>query len=56
LEIKDDFVDGANHHMFDDKKARFDTMNSLASYSFQMYEAKCQKAPSDKVTEEQLQH
>jgi hypothetical protein len=27
-------IDGSNQHMFDDKKARNDAMNSLASYCF----------------------
>lgn len=34
LKDQDKFIDGSNDHMFDDKKARFDTMNSLASFKF----------------------
>jgi hypothetical protein len=41
-------IDGSNQHMFDDKKARNDAMNSLASYCFQMHEVEMQKINVDK--------
>ena len=31
---QDVHLDGSNQHMFEDKKARHDAMNSLASFSF----------------------
>jgi len=36
-------LDGLNNHMFEDKKARYDAMNSLASNFFQMHELEKQK-------------
>ena len=36
-------LDGSNQHMFENKKARHDAMNSLASYCFQMHELEIQK-------------
>jgi hypothetical protein len=43
LKEQDVHLDGSNSHMFDDKKARHDAMNSLASFSFQMHEIESQK-------------
>jgi len=45
--LKDEEADlhGSNQHMFENKKARHDAMNSLASHYFQMYEMELQKVP-----------
>jgi hypothetical protein len=52
LKDSDKFMDGSNEHMFDDKKGRFDAMNALASYSFQMYEVELQKVHGDETNTE----
>lgn len=36
-------LDVSNGHMFENKKARHDAMNSLASFYFQMYEVELQR-------------
>lgn len=45
--LKDEEADlhGSNQHMFENKKARHDAMNSLASHYFQMYEMELQQVP-----------
>ena len=39
LQDKEKNMDESNEHLFSDKKARYDTMNSLASFSFQKFES-----------------
>ena len=45
-------LDVSNGHMFENKKARHDAMNSLASHYFQMYEMELQKVPGSELAAE----
>lgn len=50
LKDQDLSLDGSNQHLFNDKKARYDAMNSLASNYFMLHEIenqKVQETPSD---------
>ena len=51
--LKDEGVDlnGSNEHMFENKKARHDAINSLASHYYQMYEQELQKVPGSDIND-----
>lgn len=52
--LKEQEIDlhASNKHMFDNKKARHDAMNSLASHYVQMYEVELQRVPCSDLADQ----
>ena len=55
LQDKEKNLDDSNEHMFSDKKARYDTMNSLASHCFQMFECEGDPESAQRSYQEGMQ-
>lgn len=55
LKDQEKSLDGSNEHMFADKKARYDTMNSLASHSFQTFELESDPESAQRSYQEGMQ-